>query len=187
MRSLVSAAVLALTLFAGCKSEEPVSGKLEDSVELRALVTAIDLPQRLLTLKGDDGVEVVVEASEAVRNLAQIEVGDQVVVSYTAAVSWLVRSAGEGAPGVAAGATLERAAPGEKPGGRAGGTVTLTASITAIDKARGTVTLTGPAGNSLTLKPREPKNLEKVKVGDLVDITYSEVFAVAVRPAEPNK
>jgi len=39
---------------------------------------------------------------------------------------------------------------------------------------------------ALVLRPREfardPANLKKVQVGDLVDMTYSEALAIAVRP-----
>jgi hypothetical protein len=76
------------------------------------------------------------------------------------------------------------AQPGEKPGGTLGRTVTVTTTITAIDLANGTVTLTGPGGDSQTIKARDPANLKKVQVGDLVEITYSEAVAVAVRPVE---
>ena len=55
-------------------------------------------------------------------------------------------------------------------------------TITAIDLAKGTFTLTGPGGRSQTLKARDIANLRKVKVGDLVDITYSEAVAVSVQP-----
>ncbi len=40
---------------------------------------------------------------------------------------------------------------------------------------------------SFTLTPRDPKNLEKVKVGELLDITYSREFAIAVRSVQPKK
>jgi hypothetical protein len=59
--------------------------------------------------------------------------------------------------------------------------VTLTTTITAIDLADDTVTLRGPEGRSRTIKVREPADLRKVQVGDLVDITYSEAVAIAVR------
>jgi hypothetical protein len=61
--------------------------------------------------------------------------------------------------------------------------ISITASIEAIDLANGTVTLKGPGGNSRTIKARNPANLKKVKVGDLVDITYAEFVALKVEPA----
>jgi len=63
----------------------------------------------------------------------------------------------------------------------------LTATITEIDLTNVTVTLTGPEDNPLTFKARDPANLKKVQVGDLVDITYSEALAIAVRPVNKKK
>lgn len=41
----------------------------------------------------------------------------------------------------------------------------------------------GPQGKAHTFKARDPGNLKKVKVGDLVDLTYTQALAIAVRPA----
>jgi hypothetical protein len=60
--------------------------------------------------------------------------------------------------------------------------ITITATITAFDVVRGTVTLTGPQGRSRTFKAQRPADLEHMRVGDLVDITYSEALALSVRP-----
>lgn len=179
-------AIAALAFLAGCKSQETVSGQTQDMVEVTATVTAVDAPHRLLTLKGEGGTEVLVEAGPAVKNLEHVRAGDTVAVTYTATVSWLVRSADAGAPGIATQASVGKAKPGEKPSAKVGSSVTITATITAIDTAMGTVSLTGPAGNTVVLEPRDPANLKKVKVGQLVDITYSEALAAAVRPA-PKK
>jgi hypothetical protein len=174
-------AVLTLVLLAGCATQKP-SGRMEDVVESRATVTAIDLPNRLVTLKDANGEEIVIAVPEGVRNLAQVKVGDEVVASYTEAIAWQVKPAGQGTPGVSAADEVSTAQPGARPGATVGSSVTVTATITAIDLAKGTVTLTGPGGRSQTIKARDPSNLRRVKVGDLVDITYSEAVAVAVRP-----
>ena len=42
------------------------------------------------------------------------------------------------------------------------------------------MTIKGPEGNTETIKVKDPKNLEGVKVGDLVDITYAQALAVAL-------
>jgi Cu/Ag efflux protein CusF len=183
MRLQFFTTVTILALLAGCAAPQKPAGKVEDVVEARATVTAIDPPQRLIALKDEKGDEMVVEVPEAVKNLDQVKVGDEVVVSYTEAVAWQVKPASQGAPGVSTDAGVTTAKPGEKPGGTAGQSVTVTTTITGIDLAAGTVTLTGPGGQSRTIKARDPANLKKVQVGDLVDITYSEAVAVAVRPA----
>ena len=96
--------------------------------------------------------------------------------------AWQVKAAGSGTPGVSADTNITTSKPGDKPGGTAGRTVTVTTTITNIDLANGTVTLTGPNGGRQTIKARDPENLKKVKVGDLVDITYTEAVAISVKP-----
>jgi hypothetical protein len=64
------------------------------------------------------------------------------------------------------------------------GTLKYKASITAIDKEKGTVTLKGDDGRESTITPRNRANLDKVKVGDLVVFTYTEALAASVtKPA----
>jgi hypothetical protein len=178
----IFAVVMTLALLGGCATPQKPAGRVEDVVEARLIVTAIDLPRRVVTLKDEKGEEIVVKAGEDVKNLAQVSAGDEVIVSYTEALAWQVKPAGKGAPGVSTDEGVATAKPGEKPAGTASQSVTLTARITAIDLAKGTVTLTGPQGNSRTIKARDPANLKKVQVGDLVDITYSEALAISVRP-----
>src|SRR5262245_8779835 len=120
MKAALPVLAFALTLSASCKSHEPVGGQIHDKIEITALVTAVDLPKRELTLKDKEGGEVVVEASEGVRNLNQVKVGDEVAVTYAEQVSWKVLPAGSASPGVATDAKMDRAAPGAKPGGKLG-------------------------------------------------------------------
>lgn len=82
-----------------------------------------------------------------------------------------------------AAAAAATAKPGATPAGVGAREVTVTVSIEAIDTKRHTVTFKGPAGNLATIKAENPKNLEKVKVGDRVAITYSEALAVSVEKA----
>ena len=62
----------------------------------------------------------------------------------------------------------------------------VTSTIQAIDKKNGTVTLKAPDGTLTTIKARNPAKLDKVTVGDLVEITYTEALAIGVEPA-PKK
>jgi hypothetical protein len=64
--------------------------------------------------------------------------------------------------------------------------VTLTVTITAIDAKGRTVTVKGPQGHEETVRVRDPKNLVGVKVGNLVELTYTQALAIALdkRPAK---
>ena len=183
--------VASLALLVGCASggkpaDEKPSGREQRLVEVRAVVIGVDQKHRLLALEGDDGGRMVLPVAEEFRDFERARVGDQVVVSYTEAIAWQVKPADKGAPGVSTRETLSNPGLGEAPGGAIERALTITATITALDMARGTVTLTGPQGRSQTFKVHRPADLEKLRVGDLVDITYSEALAIGVRPEVKN-
>lgn len=181
------AGVVVVVALIGCAGSQKPSGRMEDVQEMRAAVLAVDPAQRLITVKVEGSDPIELEASEAVKNLDQVKPGDEVALTYTEALAWQVRPAGTGGPGVSAGEEVTTAPPGAKPKVSARQTFKLTASITNIDLAKGAVTLTGPQGNSRTFKVRDPANLKKVKVGDLVDLEYSQALAIAVQPTTKQK
>ena len=166
---------------------EPPSWKTSSLVEETATVEAVDQSTRMVTLKGPKGNSVTFKASDEVRNLAQVKVGDEVKFAYYESLAVRVLKKGEAFPAAGESAAMSRAKPGEKPGGVVGKEVTVNATITAIDKAAKTATLKGEDGKSVTVTPRDPKNLEKVKVGDRLVLTYTEAVAVKVEKAEKKK
>ena len=70
--------------------------------------------------------------------------------------------------------------PGQTPAGAVGREVTATVTITALDKKARTVTVKGPQGGTETIKAKDPKNLEGLKVGDMVEITYTQALAISL-------
>jgi hypothetical protein len=55
--------------------------------------------------------------------------------------------------------------------------------IEGIDKAMGTVTVASFAdGVRSTIKARDPRNLDKIAVGDTAVLTYTESLSLAVVP-----
>jgi Cu/Ag efflux protein CusF len=159
----------------------PVSGTVgENVVTATAVVKTLDQKTRMVTLQRTDGSLIKFRAGDEVRNLPQVEVGDEVKVTFYEALAYEVRKPGEGVPGASVAEQAARAELGQKPGGMAARVTTVTATITAIDKAATTVTLRGPDGESTTVKARDPQKLDRVSVGDLVDITYTEAIGIAV-------
>jgi Cu/Ag efflux protein CusF len=147
---------------------------------VEATVEEIDHDSRKVTLKRPDGKTVTIEADEGVKNLPQVEVGDRVTVEYIEAVAIQVFAPGEMTPENSVVTAVSSAKPGEKPAGVAMEEITAVATINAIDKANGLVTLAGTEGRVKTVKARNPENLEKVAVGDKVMITYTEAIAISV-------
>jgi len=164
--------------------EKPLSVKKEQVVTATATVQAIDLQKRVVTLKGPKGNVFDITVGEQARNLPQLKVGDEVEAKYYESIALRLVKPGEGVAGVQETGALARAKQGEKPGGMAGRQVTLTATITAIDKKKQKVTLKGPEGKTVTVKAENPKNLAKVKVGDEIEITYTEALAISVETAK---
>ena len=171
---------------AGETATKPAGVVALGEVKLSATVEGVDAAKRLLTLKGPAGNVETFEVDAAVKNLGQVKKGDVVAVSYRESLAYEVRRAGAAGPGVTAAGGVTTAKPGEKPALAAARQVTATVTITAIDAKIPTVTFKGPAGNERTIKVKDPGRLAGVKVGDTVDLVYTEALAVAVEPA-PKK
>jgi hypothetical protein len=149
-------------------------------VTATARVKAIDMQTRHVTLERADGSEVTIYADDTVRNLPQVKVGDEVTTSYYESLAYEVKKPGTAAPGATVAEETARARLGDKPAGAQARLTTVVTTIAGIDKAAGTVTLRGPTGTVTTVKARDPRNLERVAVGDLVEVTYTEAVAVSV-------
>ena len=154
-------------------------------VTATARVKALDQQTRQVTLARADGSEVTLYADDTVRNLPQVKVGDEVTASYYESLAYEVKKPGTATPGATVAEEAARAKVGEKPAGAGARVTTIVTTITGIDKAAGTVTLQGPTGKATTVKARDPRNLDRVAVGDLVEITYTEAVAVSVE--KPGK
>jgi hypothetical protein len=69
---------------------------------------------------------------------------------------------------------------GPKPGGTAATQRTITATITAIDPSAPSITFKGPNDWTYSLQVQDRDVLKKVKVGDRVDITWTEALLISV-------
>jgi len=185
VRSLVVSGFAALAL-AGCAKEpaELPSGIVREStVSATATVKKVDLATREVTLVGADGKSFVVKCGDAVRNLAQVKVGDQVTATYYESVAYEVHKPGSVEAGARAAVGAARAEPGDKPAGVTANVVEITATIESIDKSVPLVVLRRADGELVPIKVRDPKKLDAVAVGDLVEITFTEAVAISVEAA----
>lgn len=148
-----------------------------------ATVEAINQKDRKLTLKGPEGKVVEVKVGPKVQNFSQIKVGDQVTARYYESVAVDVRKPGEPGPSVTQRQAMGAAQPGEKPAGYVADRITVMATVTAIAPDRSSITLKGPEGKTKDVKIRDPKEIQNVKVGDQVRITFTEAMAVSVDKA----
>jgi hypothetical protein len=167
-------------------ASEPGKAAAVRAVKLTAQVVAIDKASRTVSLKGPKGNVVDVVAGDDVKNFAQINVGDFVVVQFLQSLSLELQKTKSGASGISAQSAAATAKPGERPAAAAAREVTAIAKVTAVDKKAKTITLKGPRGNSVMLDVQNPDQFKVVKVGDEVLVTYTEALAISVEPA-PKK
>ena len=112
-----------------------------------------------------------------------LKIGDKVTARYYENIVLRVKAPGEKDTDTAAAATTKADA-------AAGGTIakqrTITATITAIDQSVPSITFSGPNNWSYSSRVQDKKALAKVKVGDKVDITWTEAMLVSLDPP-PSK
>jgi hypothetical protein len=147
-------------------------------ITVRGTVEAIDKEKQTVTLKGPKRT-LTLQVRDP-KKLEAIKVGDPVVGKYYEALAIEVKKPGTATPGMTAQQQVATSKPGETPAGAIGQQVSITATIIAIDKKAHTVTIKGPGGITETVKARDPKNLDAVLVGDLVEMTYTRALAIAL-------
>jgi outer membrane lipoprotein SlyB len=187
--TLALAAGLLATRCATSPESKPESKPLptyseQHTEKATAIVKAIDQSTRRVKLQAQDGQVFDFVAGPQVRNLAQVKVGDKVVVEYTESIALEVRRADGTQPEVKAAADAKTAAPGEKPAGAVTGQVTISAVVVAIDSANLRITVKGPSGNLRVLQAKDPKKVADIRVGDMVYATYTESLAISLEKAK---
>lgn len=184
---LVSLLFLASTAVAEHHEElERPSFFVSQSATVNAVVESVNLETREVVLNRADGEVISFIASDEVRNLDQVEPGDVVVANYEESLSIEV-VANEGfEPGEVEMAAMARAEEGQKPGMAAIDTVVETATVEDIDVEANTFKLRTADGAVREYTARNPDNLKRAKVGDLVVFTVVNSLAISVteQPSE---
>jgi len=141
-------------------------------------IEAIDASTRAVTLKKADGTFVTTVAGPDITRFAELQLGDTVNVRYYDNVVIRVKQPGESE--VISGAKGTTGSEQVLPGGTRAKQVTITATITAIDPTTPSITFTGPNGWKYSSRVQDTEALAKVKVGDKVDIVWTEAVLVSV-------
>lgn len=147
-----------------------------------ATVEAIEASTRSVTFKLPDGTYTVKIAPPEMKRFSELKVGDTVSARYYENVVVRLKKPGEPDTNTAAESTTPSGQ--ASPGGTKAKQLTITATITAIDPTLPSITFTGPNGYKYTSKVQDPTVLGTVKVGDKVDIVWTEALLVSVDPAK---
>jgi hypothetical protein len=160
-------------------SREPWTGTATTSRLRTSVLTveALDLSNRMITLRGPAGDSLTMQVDERVKNLPQVKVGDTVSVAYYE--SWALTLDGPGDP--ASAGVIRTAAPGQMPAVFAARRTNIRATVTAIDAGKPSVTFRGPQGRVQEVSAaQDPRILARLKVGETYNVSYTEHLAMVV-------
>jgi len=148
------------------------------SAKIKAVVEAVDLTAREITVKGPKGRPVTMRVETRVKNLPDLVVGDEVVVRYHESVGVEVRQALEGETLPVDETIIHAADSGQTAG--ASSRKTEMAMVESVGKREKSVVLKTPDGRYLDLYVRDENVLASLKRGDSVVATYTEAVVVSV-------
>ena len=172
---VLTAALLGLVPSPGRGAQAPVPESRP--VTVTATIEAIDREKRIVRLRRPGGITVDVEVPGQMEGFSTLKVGDVVTATYAEALAVRVRKPGDPAP--AAPTTITGRKEGT-PGSETRREQTFPMTVTAIDAAVPSITVKGPQGRVVTMAVRDPAQLQGVKVGDTLDVTYYESLLVKV-------
>jgi hypothetical protein len=142
-----------------------------------ATVEAIERGSRELTVKKTDGTYERIIVPAAIKRFDTLKIGDTITAKYYETVVLRLKAPGQHDADTT-GAGLVRAENGSA--ATASTQQTITATITAIDTKAPSITFTGPRGWTYSSRVEDRKALAAVKVGDKVDITWTEALIVSL-------
>ncbi len=179
MTRILLAALAAVTWIAApAEAQKPVTQGA--AISETFTIEAIDHSSRIVSLRDKDGTIEDIYCGPEVKRFDALKVGDKVTFRYYESVVYQVRKPGTAAESPSSTPSVVRT-PGTKPGGTVSEQMTATVTIAAIDTKVPSVTVTAADGRKMSFKVENPKNLEGVKVGDKVEITYTQALAISVQ------
>ena len=186
MRKTAALALMSLLAFPALQADqESVADKpsisTKQTVKLTAQVLAIDHEALQVTLQGPQGNVRTIQLDKEARRLNEVEMGDTVYAEYVQHLSIEV-VAGDGArPGSGSMSTVKRAPDSEMPGAVTTETTLSMATVEEINLEDNTFKLNWGEDGIKAYSARDPENLKKAVVGDLVLVTYTEALALSVQ------
>ena len=171
---------LAALLAVPAAAQKPVS--IADVVSATFTIEAIDHSSRVVTLKKSDGTTEDIYCGPDVQRFDALKVGDKVSFRYHESLVTAIRHSTAAAKPPESAAVTRTA--GDKPGGTIARQMTAVVTIDAIDAKVPSVTVKTADGRRMSFKVEDPKNLTGYKVGDNVEVTYTQALAVSVTPSK---
>jgi hypothetical protein len=154
-----------------------------NSITIVATIQAIDSTTRSLTLRDEKGNEDTFTVGPAVQRFNELKVGQRVNITYYESIVFQLVKPGEKGSGTSIEAALARAK-SALPAGTVAVQDKATVTVKAVDPSVPSITVTTADGRTVTRKIEDKKNIEGVKVGDKIDITFTRALVTEVQNAK---
>jgi hypothetical protein len=176
-RVFIGVMALAVSTVAFAQATKTVT-KPGEKITVTATIQAIDSTTRRVTFRNADGTEDTVVAGPEVQRFNELKVGDKVSFTYYESTVYQLRKGGTDKMATESGAII----PGGKklPGGTIARQTVQTVTVKSVDMTMGSITVTTADGRTVTRKVDKKSDLEGVKPGDKIDITYTEAVLTSV-------
>lgn len=161
---------------AQAKTEGVVSATV---VTVHGKIVKVNKARKQVTLEGPGGNRVTVDVRNPY-NLNAAKVGEPVLARYYEVVTIRKKKPGENVPSASISGGIATAKPGGVPGATGEMHISLLLTVDAIDQTNGTVTVKAADGTVETVKPRNPQNLKRLKVGDELVVGISRAIGVSL-------
>jgi Cu/Ag efflux protein CusF len=178
----VLAALPTMTVAGAWGQAAPKTVTKQNQITATATIKAIDPATRSVTLHMENGDEDTFTVSPDVTRFNQLKVGDTIKATYHESLVFQLRQ--PGAPAPTTGTTVGGGRLQNTVGGALGTQQTATVTVKAVDMSLPSITVVTADGRTLTRKVAEKKNLEGVKAGDSIDITYIQAVVVSAEAAK---
>lgn len=187
---LMAILLLSMNVNGQNKSDNVLPTKERSSVvEMQGTITELNKETREITLAGERGEMLTFVADDAVKRFKEFEVGDIITIEYDQQlmVEFREPTAEELAEPLVIDQDGEVAADEMDPGAAVASIVKAVVTIEVINRPYMIVVIRGPEGNFVTLDVEDEELIQKLHVGQVVILTYTEIVAISLEHQAAKK
>ena len=179
MKKTLAVLAVLVVLPVAARAQKPVTQT--EAIEMTATIEEIDHTDRLVTLMDEDGETDTIYCGPEVKRFDELKVGDTVTFRYSESIAYAIRKPGQPSSLPAETGPSVTRGPGPRPGGTIAQQETATVTVKAVDAKVPSITVLTDDGRTVSFRVDDKKNLKDVKVGDTVEVTYTEAVAISVK------
>jgi hypothetical protein len=142
-------------------------------------IQAIDSTNRMITVKLENGEEDTIAVGPEVKRFNEFKVGDRIRATYYESTVYQLRKPGE-ATAKAKDEIAGTTGAGKTPSATIARQQTTTVTVQKVNTNPPSLTVQTQDGRTVTRKVDNPKNIENVKPGDRIDITYTQALLAEI-------